>query len=61
MEGTDGLNWRKSSFSGNGGECVEVGQVPGHVLVRDSKDTDGPRLSFRREAWSAFANRLKDR
>ena len=39
--------WRKSSYSGaNGGNCVEVADGPGSVLVRDSKDPDGPRLAF---------------
>ena len=33
-------DWRKSSFSGNGGECVEVGQVRDAVAVRDTKDAD---------------------
>lgn len=37
VEGTD-VNWRKSSFSGStGGECVEVGEGLGAVLVRDTK------------------------
>ena len=37
--------WRKSSYSGgNGGSCVEVGAQPqaGRVLVRDTKDRQGP-------------------
>lgn len=35
--------WRKSSYSGaNGGECVEVGNPPGLIAVRDSK---GPHWS----------------
>ncbi|MFC5668524.1 DUF397 domain-containing protein, partial [Kitasatospora misakiensis] len=34
--------WRKSSFSGQGGECVEVApDFPGVVPVRDSKDPAG--------------------
>ena len=33
--------------------------VPGAVLVRDSKDPDGPRLAFSRQAWEAFAARVK--
>jgi hypothetical protein len=48
--------WRKSSRSGdNGGACVEVaGNLPGPVLVRDSKDQAGPSLTFEPAAWSAF-------
>ena len=40
--------WRKSSYSGNGGRgnCVETGNAPGTVLVRDTTDRDGPTLTF---------------
>ena len=32
------LSWRKSSFSGgSGGNCVEVADHAGHILVRDTK------------------------
>jgi hypothetical protein len=52
-------NWRKSSYSGgNGGACVEVATTD-HVLVRDSKNPDGPRLAFGRDAWAAFAVKVK--
>jgi hypothetical protein len=48
--------WRKSSYSGNTGNCVEVAtNVPGIVAVRDSKDPNGPRLVFTRNAWRTFA------
>ena len=60
MEGTGVVTWRKSSYSGsNGGQCVEVGTAGRTVAVRDSKDSDGPRLAFRREAWQAFAATVK--
>ncbi len=52
--------WRKSSYSGSGGgDCTEIAAVPGAVLVRDSKDPDGPRLGFSPQAWEAFAGRVK--
>lgn len=47
------LCWMKSSFS-NAIECVEVGKDDERVLVRDSKDPDGARLSFTPSEWSAF-------
>lgn len=47
--------WRKSSYSSNGGNCVEVARnVPGVVAVRDSKDPDGPALVFTAQEWRAF-------
>lgn len=48
--------WRKSTKSGNnGGDCVEVADnLPGVVLVRDTKDRDGGTLFFPPAAWRAF-------
>ena len=60
MEGNRAIAWRKSSYSGNnGGNCVEVGAAAPLIAVRDSKDPDGSRLTFGREAWEAFAVRVK--
>ncbi len=39
------VGWRTSSYSTNEGDCVEVATVPDRVLVRDSKDPDGPALA----------------
>ncbi|WP_328343908.1 DUF397 domain-containing protein [Micromonospora sp. NBC_00421] len=51
-----GARWRKSSRSnGQGGACVEVADnLPGVVVVRDSKDPGGPVLAFGPSAWCAF-------
>ena len=46
-----GLTWRKAAASTANGACVEVAAVPGGVLVRDSKDPDGPRLTVGAKAW----------
>jgi hypothetical protein len=52
--------WRKSSHSAsNGGECVEVGSHNGRVLVRDTKDREGPVLRVSPTAWRVFADRVK--
>lgn len=54
--------WRKSSYSGgNGGGCIEVGARAGagRVLVRDTKDRQGPVLAVSRPAWRLFAERVK--
>lgn len=50
------LRWFKSSYSdsSNGSECVEVATAPDAVLVRDSKNTQGPRLALAPAAWAAF-------
>ncbi|MBC3984111.1 DUF397 domain-containing protein [Streptomyces sp. AC536] len=55
--------WRKSSYSNNGGNCIEW--APGHaaatgvVPVRDSKDPYGPALAFDAPAWNAFLAGIK--
>ncbi|UWE12759.1 DUF397 domain-containing protein [Actinacidiphila bryophytorum] len=47
--------WVKSSYSTNDGpDCVEVAAASDAILVRDSKDPDGPRFSFTPEAWASF-------
>ncbi|GAB2703914.1 DUF397 domain-containing protein [Kitasatospora kifunensis] len=47
--------WYKSSYSNNGGACVEVAaNMPGTVPVRDSKDPAGPALVVPAASWSAF-------
>ncbi|WP_037914315.1 DUF397 domain-containing protein [Actinacidiphila yeochonensis] len=49
------LAWTKSSYSTNdGGDCVEAATVPSTVLVRDSKDPEGPHLTVTVEAWTSF-------
>jgi Domain of unknown function (DUF397) len=59
MEITD-MNWRKSSYSGNGGSsCIEVASDAA-VVVRDTTDRTGPVLQFTPDVWRRFADRVKD-
>ncbi|MHA4814915.1 DUF397 domain-containing protein [Streptomyces aculeolatus] len=46
--------WRKSSFSGNESDCVELALRGGAVLARDSKNRTGAVLVFTLTAWSDF-------
>jgi hypothetical protein len=48
------VGWRTSSYSAESGGCVEVAPVPDRVLVRDSKDPDGPALAVPPSAWRTF-------
>ncbi|PYC76763.1 DUF397 domain-containing protein [Streptomyces tateyamensis] len=52
--------WFKSSYSSNGGACIEVAaNLPGIVPVRDSKDPQGPALALTVDAWSEFVARVR--
>ncbi|MFB6556426.1 DUF397 domain-containing protein, partial [Streptomyces sp. NPDC056405] len=44
--------FRKSSYSAQTGECVEVAPIStgGHA-IRDSKNPAGPHLAFPADAW----------
>jgi hypothetical protein len=54
------MKWRKSSYSGqSGGNCVEVADHDSRVMVRDTKDSQGPILRFSADEWRRFADRLK--
>lgn len=49
-------HWQKSSHCDDKQfACVEVAAHPGAIHVRDSKDPEGPALTFSPDAWSAFA------
>ena len=49
--------WRKSSYSSNTGDCVEVARnLPGVVAVRDSKNPAGPALVFTADEWRTFTS-----
>ena len=54
-------DWRKSSYSGNGGgNCVEVGADSHAIAVRDTKQKGvGPVLRFSPTAWRRFAGQLR--
>jgi hypothetical protein len=53
-------DWRKSSYSSQSGNCVEVAtNLPGMVAIRDSKDPGGPGLLVPAAEWRAFVRGLK--
>ncbi len=52
--------WRTSSYSGQG-NCVELADQGGRVLVRDTKQAGtGPVLAFSAPAWRRFARELRE-
>jgi hypothetical protein len=60
MEDSIEPGWRTSSYTGNGGgNCVEVADTTGVVLVRDTKDREGGTLAFASRAWASFTASLQ--
>lgn len=51
-------SWKRSRRCDNSA-CVEVASERGEILVRDSKDPNGPVLRFSRQEWIAFADGLR--
>ena len=55
------LAWRKSSYSGNGANCIETASVPGAVLIRDTKDHGrGPVLRVTSADWTRLVQSVKN-
>jgi hypothetical protein len=51
----EGSHWRKTSFTGNNGTCVEVAALAdGGVAVRNSNDPHGPIIVFTRAEMHAW-------
>lgn len=53
--------WRKASRShDDGDQCVEVTSARDVVVVRDSKNPDGPKMIMNREGFRRLAEVLKN-
>jgi hypothetical protein len=51
--------WRKSSYSANTDNCVEVA-AGAKTLVRDTKDRERSQLSVSAHTWRTFLTTVKD-
>ncbi|CAM3620649.1 DUF397 domain-containing protein [Kibdelosporangium persicum] len=58
MIDSSGPRWRKSSFSDNAASCVEIAHLARVLGVRDSKNVDGPSLSFPPSSFAIFLRSL---
>ncbi|GAA2978283.1 DUF397 domain-containing protein [Streptomyces drozdowiczii] len=60
---TESPRWYTSSYSNNGGDCVQVATnlaaPTGVVPVRDSKNPGGPALGLRTDVYAAFVTGIK--
>ncbi|MDG4798252.1 DUF397 domain-containing protein [Micromonospora sp. WMMD1082] len=51
--------WRKSTRSGGNGACLEARYADHTAQVRDTKDRQGPMLSFTAGQWTHFVQGIK--
>lgn len=55
--------WRKSTYSTEGGSCIEVADQPGRIGVRDTKEAHLGNartvIEFDRAAWRGFMVRVR--
>lgn len=52
--------WRKSTHSSDtGGDCVEIADLDPAIAIRDSKNPDGPVLTFGRRAFGVLLNQIR--
>lgn len=54
--------WYKSSYSNDGNNCVEVANLVAEkqvVGIRDSKDENGPALTFDPASFAGFINDVR--
>lgn len=51
--------WMKSSYSQNGGQCVECRTETSAVLIRDTQNRDAGHLSVSAREWAALLSALR--
>jgi Domain of unknown function (DUF397) len=55
-----GAEWRKSSRSGAGNDCVELVVARNGAAVRDTKNRGAGHITFAGTGWDAFVGTLKE-
>ena len=54
------IDWRKSRFSADQGNCIEIAALTAAILVRDSKDISGPVLAMSPAQWTDFLQHVRN-
>ncbi len=50
--------WRRASFCASG-ECVEVAQQDGMIILRDSTQPHGSTLQYAARDWGSFVRTIR--
>lgn len=53
------LAWRKASLSHAANNCVELAPIDGMVVLRHSKNPDGPVIAYTADEFFAFLDGAK--
>ena len=48
------VQWKVSSYSGGGGNCVRIAAKDGYILLGDSNNPERPPHVFTLTEWEAF-------
>ncbi|MEU3306555.1 DUF397 domain-containing protein [Nocardiopsis sp. NPDC055551] len=51
--------WHKSSYSANGGNCVELREGVDGADVRDTQNREAGHLTFARDEWVALLSGVR--
>ncbi|MFD0315317.1 DUF397 domain-containing protein [Streptomyces flavalbus] len=54
------LTWKKSTYSGDASNCVEMATTTTSIHIRDSKHTKGPHLTVALCSWAPFIQALPE-
>jgi len=52
--------WRKSNYSANAADCVEIASADKSVLVRDSRDRSSVVLELSVPSWRQLVARIRN-
>jgi Domain of unknown function (DUF397) len=59
MDSEQHVAWRRARKCDTGA-CVEWARVGKTFMLRDSKNSDGPTLTFTSDAWTTFVQGVRD-
>ncbi|GHD99879.1 DUF397 domain-containing protein [Streptomyces alanosinicus] len=54
------LHWKKSSYSPDASNCVEISPTPTTIHIRDSKTPTAPHLTASPSTWMKFLRYAAD-